>query len=205
MTGRNSAADFDASRRGTTNTMDTNRIRNLTSNLFSKKVRILGRSIPIATVALAVAVVGAAAWAVIFLLASRFAVSTTVAYSAPTASGTWTCELVSGTGAVIDTCGALAGSGPELVVSGLSEDNLQVRLTRNFDNPNPVAYSYELQGAQNPVLPVCVTDGGANCVPSASIPAASSDLVRIKVLSAGIGPNASLDLTGLEIRWYPTP
>jgi len=172
--------------------------------MFRKLSRRLGAGGMVAVVALVIAVVGAAAWVSIFLFATRFAASTTSALSAPQPVGAWSCAKVSGTGAVIGTCAERSGSNaPEVVITGLSEDNLNVYAYRIYHNNNAVPITLTLVGAQNPKLPVTLQDNAGVPRPSIIAPASSDVDVYVGIRSLGIGPSESLDVTGLEFRWAP--
>lgn len=172
--------------------------------MFKRQVTIFGRSIPVAAILLALVVVGAAAWLSIFLFQTRFAVSTTSALSAPVGFGSWSCVKKTGTGAVIDTCAERSGSnGPEIVVSGLSEDDLWVQAMRQYGNSNTVPITLTLVGAQNPLLPVTLETIAGVPLTSVTIAPSNTQDVFIGVRSLGIGPSQSLDVTGLEMQWAP--
>jgi len=173
---------------------------------FARKVMLFGRAIPLTTILAAVVVIGAAAWVSIFLYNTRFAVSTTTALLPPEAQGSWACAVASGSGATITTCAERTGSnGPELVVTGLSADNLFVQLYRTYHNPNPTTpYTVTIAGPQDPHLPVCVSDAGGICLPAGqTIAGNGTAIVYLAVRSAGIGPGEAIDLGALQMNWAP--
>lgn len=172
--------------------------------LFARKVVLFRRAIPIATIALAVTAVAALAWVSIFLVSTRFAVSTTPALIAPAPVGEWVCWQLAGTGATIDVCAEQpGGNGPQVVISGLSEDNLSMYAWRIFHNSNAVPMTLTLVGTQHPELPVALSTDGATPVGSITVAPGASPEIYILVHSSGIGPGESLDVTGLEMRWAP--
>ena len=92
-------------------------------------------------------------------------------------------------------------------MSGLSNDNLNVRMQRMFKNNNAVPMTVTLVGSQNAKLPVTLADGAGNPIASLTLTevGGSNDEgnVYLKITSSGIGPAEALDVTGLELRWAP--
>jgi len=102
--------------------------------LFSRQVKLFGRTIPIATVLAALTVVGVGAWAILVAI-GQVTVATADQEIEWVATGVWECSPEGGrdnSGLQIATCGATSSEGPNVALSGIQAAGFGVELVRTF-------------------------------------------------------------------------
>ncbi len=172
------------------------------TSFLRKRVTILGRSIPVAGVALAIAVVGVAA-----AFAFRATVSISVT-AMPAPAGTWTAWSCApaGTGpGQVDSETPSGEADLALVVSGI-DDESRIRCQTNYTNTNGVTQWLELDSSALDGSGVAAI-GVGSFVDGMTLSTGSGATLKIDFTFAEIAPGAVLaDLeVYVDITYYEAP
>jgi len=174
------------------------------NKLLSKKVKIAGRSVPLALIILGILAIPTAAWALFYAFSTHVGLTTAAAPAQPlTAVNGWTCwkNIIPDTNSdlTISTCAPQDTLGYNIIMSGLSADDLYVVAARTLHNGGAVPVYVRLAGSAPAHLAVSLCDTDYNLISEKLIPAGEDAEIDLLITSSGIGPGESIDISDMTL------
>jgi len=150
----------------------------------------------------------AGAWAINFSFPTLFSLETAAPEAMPLVGvDNWSCFKVNGgnTGLTIQKCANMAdGLGFDVAMFGLSEDDLSVTIARHIRNDGDVPVEVSIGGTHPAELTFTMVDAAYQPIDTIIQPGAAPEVI-VLVESQGIGPEQTLNLSGVELLVTDAP